>query len=57
MVNNLNDGLAWGLFPFLFAAAGLTIERIGILAAVYPAVWVPPNSSPGRCRTNTAGSG
>lgn len=39
MVNNLNDGLAWGLFPVLFAAAGLGIERIGILAAVYPAVW------------------
>ncbi len=39
LVNNLNDGLAWGLFPILFAAAGLSIERIGILAAVYPAVW------------------
>jgi predicted MFS family arabinose efflux permease len=39
MVNNLNDGLAWGLFPVLFAAGGLTIEKIGILAAVYPAVW------------------
>jgi MFS family permease len=39
MVNNLNDGLAWGLFPVLFAGAGLSIERIGILAAVYPAVW------------------
>lgn len=39
MVNNLNDGLAWGLFPVLFAAAGLSIGRIGILAAVYPAVW------------------
>lgn len=39
LVNNLNDGLAWGLFPVLFAAAGLTIEKIGILAAVYPAVW------------------
>ena len=39
MVNNLNDGLAWGLFPVPFAAAGLSIERIGILAAVYPAVW------------------
>lgn len=39
MVNNLNDGLAWGLFPLLFAAAGLSIEKIGILAAVYPAVW------------------
>ena len=39
MVNNLNDGLAWGLFPVLFAAGGLTVEQIGILAAVYPAVW------------------
>ena len=39
LVNNLNDGLAWGLFPVLFAAAGLTIEKIGILAAAYPAVW------------------
>ncbi|MFL6272300.1 MAG: MFS transporter [Actinomycetes bacterium] len=39
MVNNLNDGLAWGLFPVLFAAAGLSITRIGMLAALYPAVW------------------
>ncbi|HEY0772606.1 MAG TPA: MFS transporter, partial [Nocardioidaceae bacterium] len=39
LVNNLNDGLAWGLFPILFAAGGLTVGRIGILAALYPAVW------------------
>ncbi len=39
MVNNLNDGLAWGLFPVLFAAAGLTLGRIGVLVALYPAVW------------------
>jgi MFS family permease len=39
MVNNLNDGLAWGLFPVLFAAAGLSVTRIGMLAALYPAVW------------------
>ena len=39
MVNNLNDGMAWGLFPLVFAAAGMTLERIGMLAAVYPAVW------------------
>lgn len=39
MVNNLNDGLAWGLFPILFASAGLPVSRIGVLAAVYPAVW------------------
>ncbi len=39
MVNNLNDGLAWGIFPLYFAAAGLSIGRIGVLAALYPAVW------------------
>jgi MFS family permease len=39
LVNNLNDGLAWGLFPIMFADAGLSIGRIGILAALYPAVW------------------
>jgi MFS family permease len=39
MVNNLNDGLAWGLFPLLFASAGLSVGRIGVLAALYPAVW------------------
>ena len=39
LVNNLNDGLAWGLFPLLFAAAGLSVARIGILAALYPAAW------------------
>jgi MFS family permease len=39
LVNNLNDGLAWGVFPIYFAAAGLSIERIGMLAAIYPAIW------------------
>lgn len=39
LVNNLNDGLAWGLFPLLFAAAHLSVARIGVLAALYPAVW------------------
>jgi MFS family permease len=39
MVNNLNDGMAWGLFPLLFAAHGMSVERIGVLAALYPAVW------------------
>jgi MFS family permease len=39
LVNNLNDGLAWGLFPILFAAAGLSVGRIGVLVALYPAVW------------------
>jgi MFS family permease len=36
---NLNDSLAWGLFPILFATSGLGIARIGVLVALYPAVW------------------
>jgi len=39
LVNNLNDGMAWGLFPLFYAAMGLSLERIGWLAAIYPAVW------------------
>ncbi|MBY0291064.1 MAG: MFS transporter [Mycobacteriaceae bacterium] len=39
LVNNLNFGLSWGLFPILFATAGMPIDRIGLLVAVYPAVW------------------
>ena len=38
-VNNLNDGMAWGLFPLFFAAAGMSLGQIGWLAAIYPAVW------------------
>jgi MFS family permease len=37
LVNNLNDGLAWGLFPLFFAAAGLSLGRIAVLTFVYPA--------------------
>ena len=39
LVNNLNDGMAWGLLPIFYAASGLTIAQIGILAALYPAIW------------------
>ena len=39
LVNNLNDGMAWGLLPLYYAAAGLSIVEIGVLAAAYPAVW------------------
>ena len=39
LVNNLNDGMAWGLFPLVFAAAGMSLVEIGWLAAIYPAVW------------------
>ena len=38
-VNNLNDALAWGIFPLFFATRGLSLEEIGMLAAVYPLVW------------------
>jgi MFS family permease len=39
LVNNLNDGLSWGLLPLFFSAAGLTVAQIGLLSFVYPAVW------------------
>lgn len=39
LVNNLNDGVAWGLFPVVFAASGMRLETIGLLTALYPAVW------------------
>ncbi len=39
LVNNLNDGMAWGLFPLVFAAAGVGLAQVGMLAAIYPAVW------------------
>ena len=39
MVNNLNDGMSWGIFPLFFVSLGLGLERIGILKAVYPVVW------------------
>ncbi|HLH79379.1 MAG TPA: MFS transporter [Chthonomonas sp.] len=39
LVNNLNDGMSWGIFPLFFAAYGLSVERIGLLKFVYPAIW------------------
>jgi MFS family permease len=39
LVNNLNDGLAWGLFPLYFASAGLSLDQIAVLAATYPLTW------------------
>jgi MFS family permease len=39
LVNNLNDGMAWGLFPLVYAAAGMSLAQIGLLAAIYPATW------------------
>src|SRR5258707_10860700 len=39
LVNNLNDGMSWGIFPLFFTAFGLSVQRIGVLKAVYPMVW------------------
>jgi MFS family permease len=39
MVNNINDGMMWGLMPLLLIRAGISIEQIALIAAVYPAVW------------------
>ncbi len=39
LVNNLNDGMAWALLPLFFAARGLGLREIGLLASIYPAVW------------------
>lgn len=39
LVNNLNDGMAWGLFPIVFANAGMSLVEIGLLTAIYPIVW------------------
>ncbi len=39
LVNNLNDGMVWGIFPILLGIKGFSISEIGIITAVYPAVW------------------
>ena len=39
LINNLNDGMAWGIFPILLATKGFSISQIGIVTAIYPAVW------------------
>ena len=39
LVNNLNDGMSWGIFPLFYSAFGLGLERIGILKALYPVTW------------------
>lgn len=39
LVNNLNDGMSWGIFPLFYSAFGLGLDRIGLLKAIYPMVW------------------
>ena len=39
LINNLNDGMSWGVFPLLFISAGVTLEGVGWIKAIYPVVW------------------
>jgi MFS family permease len=39
LINNLNDGMVWGVFPILLASNGLSLSEIGLVTAIYPAVW------------------
>jgi MFS family permease len=39
LINNLNDGMAWGIFPIVLASKGFNLSEIGIVTAIYPAVW------------------
>ncbi|TGN29566.1 MFS transporter [Empedobacter tilapiae] len=39
LINNLNDGMSWGVFPLLFMSMGVGLEGIGWIKAVYPVVW------------------
>jgi MFS family permease len=39
LVNNLNDGMVWGLFPMLLLSKGFSLAEIGVITAIYPAVW------------------
>lgn len=39
LVNNLNDGMVWGLFPLLLVSRGFDLHETGIIVATYPAVW------------------
>ena len=39
MVNNMNDGMVWGLVPILLVGAGLSVQQVALIAAVYPGIW------------------
>ena len=39
LINNLNDGMSWGVFPLLFTASGVSLEGVGVIKAVYPVIW------------------
>ena len=39
LVNNLNDGLTWGVFPLLFTQHGLGLAAVGLIKGLYPILW------------------
>lgn len=39
LINNLNDGMSWGVFPLLFMSMGVGLEGVGWIKAIYPVVW------------------
>jgi hypothetical protein len=57
LVNNLNDGMVWGLFPLFFAGANVSLARIGVLAAIYSATWGIGQLMTGRSPIGSAESG
>ena len=54
LVNNLNDGVAWALLPLIFVAGGLSLRKIGLLAALYPATWALAQIATGTLSDRTA---
>jgi len=56
LVNNLNDGMAWGLFPLVFMASGMNLAQVGLLAAVYPASGASDNWRPAHSPTASGAS-
>ena len=57
LVNNLNDGVAWALLPLLFAAGGLSLREIGLLAGLYPATWAVTQIATGALSDRSAARG
>ncbi len=49
LVNNLNDGMIWGLLPVLLLQKGFSLNQMALLAAIYPAVWGLLFTEPARC--------
>ena len=54
LVNNLNDGVAWALLPLIFVAGGLSLRKIGLLAALYPGTWALAQIATGTLSDRTA---